>query len=122
MIESLLPLLLVLPLAGFVITAFIGRRFGKRAHLIPVGAIFLAWIVAMLAVISVLTGSAPLLPGSETTHAYIVGQWSWIPAGAFHVDLGQPHSQPSYSPVTRTLEALGHYYTMRSIAFSDLKP
>jgi NADH-quinone oxidoreductase subunit L len=87
-IESLLPLLLVLPLAGFVITAFIGRRFGKRAHLIPVGAIFLAWIVAMLAVISVLTGSAPLLPGSETTHAYIVGQWSWIPAGAFHVDLG----------------------------------
>ena len=40
MIEGLLPLLLVLPIAGFVITAFFGRRFGKQAHWIPVGAIF----------------------------------------------------------------------------------
>jgi NADH-quinone oxidoreductase subunit L len=87
-IESLLPLLLVLPMAGFVITAFIGRRFGKQAHWIPVGAIFLTWVVAMLAVASVLTGSAPLLPGSEDTHGYLVGPWTWIPAGAFHVDLG----------------------------------
>jgi NADH-quinone oxidoreductase subunit L len=87
-IEGLLPLLLVLPMAGFVITAFIGRRFGKQAHWIPVGAIFLTWVVAMLAVVSVLTGSAPLLPGSEDTHGYLVGPWTWIPAGAFHVDLG----------------------------------
>src|SRR4029453_17866428 len=87
-IEGLLPLLLVLPMAGFLITAFIGRRFGKRAHWIPVGAIFLAWIVAMIAVVSVLTGAAPLLPGSENTHGYIVGPWVWIPAGGFHADLG----------------------------------
>ena len=88
MVQSLLPLLLVLPMAGFVITAFIGRRFGKQAHWIPVGAIFLTWVVAMLAVVGVLTGSAPLLPGSEDTHGYLVGPWTWIPAGAFHVDLG----------------------------------
>jgi NADH-quinone oxidoreductase subunit L len=88
MIEALLPLLLVLPMAGFVITALIGRRFGKQAHWIPVGGIFLAWIVAMLAVVSVLGGSAPLLPGSEETHGYVVGPWTWIPAGQFHVDLG----------------------------------
>jgi NADH-quinone oxidoreductase subunit L len=88
MVQSLLPLLLVLPMAGFVITAFIGRRFGKQAHWIPVGAIFLTWVIAMLAVVSVLTGSAPLLPGSEDTHGYLVGPWTWIPAGAFHVDLG----------------------------------
>jgi NADH-quinone oxidoreductase subunit L len=87
-IEALLPLLLVLPMAGFLITAFVGRRFGKRAHWIPVGAIFLAWIVAMLAVVSVLGGSAPLLPGAEETHGYVVGPWTWIPAGQFHVDLG----------------------------------
>jgi NADH-quinone oxidoreductase subunit L len=87
-IEGLLPLLLVLPMAGFVITAFIGRRFGKQAHLIPVGAIFLAWVIAMLAVVNVLSGSAPLLPGSEDVHGYVVGPWEWIPAGAFHVDLG----------------------------------
>ena len=65
MIEQLLPLLLVLPMAGFLITAFFGRRFGKQAHWIPVGAIFLVWIIAMLAVASVLTGSAPVIPGSE---------------------------------------------------------
>jgi NADH-quinone oxidoreductase subunit L len=88
MIERLLPLLLILPMAGFVITAFIGRRFGKQAHWIPVGAIFLTWVIAMLAVVSVLAGSAPLLPGSEDTHGYLVGPWTWIPAGAFHVDLG----------------------------------
>jgi NADH-quinone oxidoreductase subunit L len=87
-IEALLPLLLVLPLAGFAITALVGRRFGKGAHWIPVGAIFLAWVVAMLAVVGVLGGSAPLLPGSEATHGYVVGPWTWIPAGQFHVDLG----------------------------------
>jgi NADH-quinone oxidoreductase subunit L len=88
MVEQLLPLLLVLPIAGFVITAFFGRRFGKQAHWIPVGAIFLAWIIAMLAVVNVLSGTAPLIPGTEETHGYVVGPWTWIPAGAFHVDLG----------------------------------
>jgi NADH-quinone oxidoreductase subunit L len=87
-IEAFLPLLLVLPMAGFLITALVGRRFGKQAHWIPVGAIFLAWVVAMVAVVSVLGGSAPLLPGSEDTHGYVVGPWTWIPAGEFHVDLG----------------------------------
>jgi NADH-quinone oxidoreductase subunit L len=86
-IEGLLPLLLVLPMAGFLVTAFAGRRFGTAAHWIPVGAIFLAWVIAMLAVASVLTGSAPLLPGSETTHGYLVGPWTWIPAGSLHIDL-----------------------------------
>jgi NADH-quinone oxidoreductase subunit L len=87
-VETLLPLLLILPMAGFVITALIGRRLGKQAHWIPVGAIFLAWVLAMVAVVGVLGGSAPLLPGSETTHGYVVGPWTWIPAGDFHVDLG----------------------------------
>jgi len=87
-VEGLLPLLLILPMAGFLITAFIGRRFGKQAHWIPVGAIFLAWVIAMIAVFNVLTGAAPLLPGSEDTHGYIVGPWEWIPASGFHVDLG----------------------------------
>ena len=87
-IEALLPLLLILPMAGFVITGLIGRRLRKAAHWIPVGAVFLAWIVAMLAVWNVLTEAAPLLPGSEETHGYVVGPWEWIPAGGFHVELG----------------------------------
>jgi NADH-quinone oxidoreductase subunit L len=87
-VASLLPLLLILPLAGFAITALMGRRLGKQAHWIPVGVIVAAWVIAMLAVVDVLGGAAPLLPGSEETHGYIVGPWTWIPAGEFHVDLG----------------------------------
>ena len=42
--------LYALGLAGFAITALIGRRLHKQAHWIPGGAVFLAWIIAMLAV------------------------------------------------------------------------
>ena len=42
-IEGLAPLLLVLPLAGFSLTALIGRRLGKQAHWIPVLAILAVW-------------------------------------------------------------------------------
>src|SRR5690349_12092442 len=87
-IASLLPLLLVLPMAGFLFTALAGRRLGKQAHWIPVGVIFIAWVIAMVAVVNVLTGSAPLVPGSEALHGYIVGPWTWIPAGGFQVNLG----------------------------------
>ena len=75
-------------MGGFLFTAFVGRRLGKGAHWIPVGVIFLAWVIAMVAVVNVLTGSAPLVPGSEDTHGYVVGPWTWIPAGEFHVDFG----------------------------------
>jgi NADH-quinone oxidoreductase subunit L len=87
-IEALLPLLLLLPLGGFLVTAFIGRRFGKSAHWIPVLAILVVWIIAMVAVANVLTGAAPLLPGSGDTHGYVAGPWAWIPAGDLHIDFG----------------------------------
>ncbi len=87
-VAGLLPLLLILPMAGFLFTGLIGRRLGTNAHWVPVGAIFIVWLVAMVAVFDVLSGSAPLLPGSEHTHGYVVGPWTWIPAGEFHVDLG----------------------------------
>ena len=87
-VEALLPLLLVLPMAGFLFTALVGRRLGKGAHWVPVGVIFIAWVIAMVAVFNVLTGSAPLLEGSEDLHGYVVGPWTWIPAGGFQVNLG----------------------------------
>ena len=87
-VESLLPLLLVLPMAGFLFTALVGRRLGKQAHWVPVGVIFIAWIIAMVAVFNVLTGAAPLIPGSEELHGYVVGPWTWIPAGGFQINLG----------------------------------
>src|SRR3954469_11054998 len=85
---SLLPLLLILPIAGFLFTALFGRRLGKQAHWVPVAVIFIAWVIAMVAVFNVLTGAAPLIEGSEELHGYVVGPWTWIPAGGFQVNLG----------------------------------
>ena len=87
-VEALLPLLLILPLAGFLFTALVGRRLGKAAHWVPVGVILIAWLIAMVAVVNVLTGTAPLIEGSEELHGYVVGPWTWIPAGGFQVNLG----------------------------------
>jgi NADH-quinone oxidoreductase subunit L len=87
-LESLAPLLLILPLLGFSLTALVGRRLDKRAHLIPVGAILAVWLIAMGLVFNVLTGVAPLLEGSEETHGYVLQLFTWIPAGEFQVEVG----------------------------------
>jgi NADH-quinone oxidoreductase subunit L len=87
-ISALAPLLLILPLAGFAITAAIGRRLGYQAHWIPVAGIFAVWVIAMLLVVQVLTGSAPLIEGTEETHGYAIHLFTWIPAGEFVVEMG----------------------------------
>jgi NADH-quinone oxidoreductase subunit L len=87
-LESLAPLLLILPLAGFALTAAIGRRLGKAAHWIPVLGILAVWAIAMGLVFQVLTGAAPLLAGSDETHGYAISLFTWIPAGEFVVDVG----------------------------------
>jgi NADH-quinone oxidoreductase subunit L len=87
-LESLIPALLVLPMAGFLLTALIGRRLGKQAHWIPVLAILAVWLIAMGLVYQVLTGAAPLLAGSTDSHGYAVTWFTWIPADRFVVDVG----------------------------------
>ncbi len=87
-LETLAPLLLILPLAGFLVTALIGRRLGKQAHWIPVLGVFVVWLIAMGLVVNVLTGAAPLIEGSEETHGYAIALFQWIPAGEFVVDVG----------------------------------
>jgi NADH-quinone oxidoreductase subunit L len=85
---NLLVLLIpALPLAGFLITAAIGRRLGKQAHWIPVGAVVLSWLAAMVVVVSVLGGSAPHIEGTETS-GYVIQLYTWIPAGDFVVEFG----------------------------------
>ncbi len=87
-LESLAPLLLILPLVGFSLTALIGRRLGKQAHWFPVLAIFVVWVIAMGLVVSVLTGTAPLIEGTDDLHGYEIPLFTWIPAGEFQVDVG----------------------------------
>jgi len=85
-LESLIPALVILPLAGFSFTALVGRRLGRQAHWVPVVAILLVWVIAMALVFEVLTEAAPLLPGSDTIHGYEFHLFTWIPAGEFQVD------------------------------------
>ena len=87
-LESLVPALLILPMAGFLLTALIGRRLGKQAHWIPVLAILGVWLIAMGLVYQVLTSAAPLLAGSAGSHGYAGTWFSWIPTGKFVVDVG----------------------------------
>jgi NADH-quinone oxidoreductase subunit L len=84
----LIPVLVILPLAGFGVTALVGRRLGKQAHWVPVLGILVVWVIAMGLVFQVLTGAAPLLPGSTDSHGYIVSWFEWIPAKHFVVDVG----------------------------------
>ena len=87
-VESLIPVLVVLPIGGFVVTALIGRRLGKSAHWIPVLVIFGAWVIAMVLAFQTLSGGAPLLAGSEDAHGYAMQWFRWIPADQFVVDVG----------------------------------
>ena len=80
---TLIPLIAILPLAGFAITALIGRRLHKQAHWIPVFAVLAAWVIAMLVSYSSLTGAEPF-----GEHGYGATLFTWIPAGDFVVDVG----------------------------------
>ncbi len=76
-VNPLLPVILALPVAGFVFTAFFGRRIGRFAFLVPLVGVVATWLIAMSVVVDVLGGGGP-----QTYHL-----WTWIPAGAFTVNL-----------------------------------
>jgi NADH-quinone oxidoreductase subunit L len=86
--DQILPLLLILPMAGFLLTALVGRRLHKQAHWIPVLAVLAVWVIASYTAYMVLTGTAPLIPGTEDIHGYELHLFDWIPAGQFTVEFG----------------------------------
>ena len=73
--------IIALPLAGFAVTAMVGRRLGLNAFWIPVGAVVLSWLAAMAVVAAALGGGL----GEEGLE---VALWHWIPAGDFSIDFG----------------------------------
>ena len=83
MIDTLIPLIPGLPLAGFLFTAAVGRRLGRNAHWVPVGAVVASWAIAMVVVATALTGGEPFREGGHG-----VRFWEWIPAGGFSVTAG----------------------------------
>src|SRR6476659_3894508 len=83
MFDILIPAIIALPLLGFLFTALVGRRLGKRAHVVPVGAIFVAWLIGMWVVFNALSGAEPF-----GEHGYGVSLYTWIPSEAFQVTAG----------------------------------
>jgi NADH-quinone oxidoreductase subunit L len=91
MFDLLIPLIIALPLAGFLFTAAVGRRLGKRAHLVPVWAVGVAWAIGMIVAFSSLTGAAPFGEHEEAgrvVSGHALTLYQWIPSGTFHVDVG----------------------------------
>ncbi|HEU5478324.1 MAG TPA: hypothetical protein VFU90_00760, partial [Candidatus Tumulicola sp.] len=82
--DTLIPLIPALPIAGFDFTALFGRRLGRRASIVPIAAVVISWLVAMTVVYAAFTNQAPFAEGKGVD----VHLWNWIPAGNFHVDFG----------------------------------
>ncbi len=74
-------LLLALPLAGFGLTALIGRRLYARAWIIGVAAIVATWLAGMYLVYRTLFGNAF---GEGGLHVEL---YRWIAAGTFEVSV-----------------------------------
>src|SRR5262245_38232092 len=86
MFDLLIPAIVVLPMIGFLITALVGRRLDRQAPIVPVGVIVVAWVFAMIVVFAALTHQAPF-NDELAAFGYTVPIYTWIPAGAFQVDV-----------------------------------
>jgi NADH-quinone oxidoreductase subunit L len=78
--QILVSLLLALPLAGFALTALVGRRLHTRAWIIAVPVLIATWAIAMYIVYQTLFLHAY---GEEGLHFTL---YKWVPAGSFSID------------------------------------
>ena len=80
-VQTLILLLLVLPLAGFLLTGIFGRRMGSRPWIIAVAAILATTALATYIAFQSLSGE-------YGEHGTAFTLYTWIPAGDFQVDVG----------------------------------
>ena len=78
--QILVSLLLALPLAGFGLTALVGRRLHTKAWIIAVPVLIATWAIAMYLVYQTLFLHAY---GDEGLHFTL---YTWVPAGNFSID------------------------------------
>jgi NADH-quinone oxidoreductase subunit L len=111
--DLLIVLIIALPLAGFLVSAAIGRRLGARDWWIPVGAVVVSWAIAMVVVASALTNAEPF---GQEGHGLTL--WQWIPAGAFNVTAGffVDHLTAVLLIVVTTIGMLVHVYSIGYMA------
>src|SRR5665811_2311481 len=78
---NFVPLIPAIPLAGFVFTAFFGRRMGRPAFVLPLLGVTATWLLSMAVVYQALTGGFG-------EHGAGITLWRCFSAGAFNVDIG----------------------------------
>jgi NADH-quinone oxidoreductase subunit L len=78
----LIPLIPLLPLAGFVVTGLLGRQMGRESHQIAVWAVAASWVVAMVVAFAALAHDFGIGNGAGIT------LWNWIPALGFKAEMG----------------------------------
>ena len=81
--DVLVPAIIALPLFGFLFTAAVGRRLGKQAHLVPVGAVGIAWLIGMWVAFNALTHADPF---GAAGYGHTI--YTWIGSGSFQVTAG----------------------------------
>jgi len=113
-LPSYAPLLLLLPLMGFAFTAAIGRRLGKLAHLVPLGAIIATWALAMSLAIPALTGGLGEAGASMPL-------FTWIASGdlSFGLGLHVDALTGALLLVVTTVGALVHLYSVGYMSHDD---
>ena len=114
----LIPLIPLLPLAGFVITGLLGRSMGRESHRIAVWAVVASWVVAMVVVVGALTHSLGFGPSG-----FGVTLWNWIPATGFDAEMGfyVDTLTACLLIVVTTIGMLVHIYSIGYMAHDDGK-
>ncbi len=110
--QALVLALLALPLAGFGLTALVGRRMGDKAWAIAVPAIVLVWLAALYLIFQTLVAGAY---GEAGLHFRL---YEWIPAGDFtvEVDFGVDALTAVMLIVVTTVGMLVHVYSIGYMA------
>src|SRR4051794_29943008 len=104
--------MLFLPLAGFGLSALVGRRLHTRAWMIAVPVIIATWLIAMFLVYQTLFVDAF---GEEGLHMTL---YKWIPAGSFEVlfNLAVDNLTAVVLIVVTTIGMLVHVYSIGYMA------
>jgi NADH-quinone oxidoreductase subunit L len=113
----LIPLIPLLPLAGFAVTGLLGRQMGRQSHQIAVWAVVASWLVAMVVAFGALAHVGIATAGID------VKLWDWIPATGFHADFGffvDPLTACLLIVVT-TIGMLVHIYSIGYMAHDEGK-
>ena len=109
MFDLLVPLIIGLPLFGFLFTGVAGRRLGKQAHLVPVWAVGIAWAIGMVVAFSALLGAEPFGESGYSHELY-----TWIQSGSFQISAGffVDHLTACLLIVVLTIGLLVHIYSI----------